>query len=351
MTDSKKNTISLRDIAKVAKCSHTAVSLALRGDSSIPVETQHRIQKLARDMGYKKDPYATALMSMVRAKRPTGISAEIGWIHAIPRELGVDLPSSVEMRRGARERAQELGYRLCELTPLGVEKMSIRRVLQILRARRIQGVVLAHAHKIDTIPYFNSFPWSDFSVATIGDIHPTIPISGVVTDYVTIGLLLYKECVKRGYTRIGCSIPRIIDNYSGGRWNMLLDHMKMNSQRSTWIKPYQEVDHWDEQAFMKWIETTKPEVLLSNDPHLYTILEENGYKIPDDLSFICSNLWDPNSHITGTLIFPNKQGAAAIDIVDAQIRRGEKGNVSNPKTLSISPGWNEGSTLPYKDIK
>ncbi|MEM6822903.1 MAG: LacI family DNA-binding transcriptional regulator [Verrucomicrobiota bacterium] len=113
MEKRKKGTVSLRDVAKTAKCSHTTVSLALRGDSSIPPATQKRILQIAHKMGYKRDPYATALMTLMRGKRPTGIRAEIGWIHAIQPDMGVHHPANINMLKGARARALELGYRLC----------------------------------------------------------------------------------------------------------------------------------------------------------------------------------------------------------------------------------------------
>ncbi|MEM6822902.1 MAG: hypothetical protein AAF558_13300 [Verrucomicrobiota bacterium] len=231
---------------------------------------------------------------------------------------------------------------------MGSDPISLKRLLQILRTRRIQGVVIAHAFKLHRIPYFNRFPWEDFSVAIIGDIHPKIAVSCIVTDYVTTGLMIRRECLRRGYRRIGFAIPKIIDGYSGGRWNMLIDHVMIHSSPSNRIRPYQEVDRWDQDAFLNWVNTSRPDVLVTNDPNLFNILKENAYRIPKDLGFVTSGLWSEEPIITGTILYPEKQGAAAVDIVDAQIRRGEKGPVENPKILSISPSWNEGNSLAAK---
>jgi len=51
--NSKRSRPSLRTVAEVVGLSPTAVSLALRGDSSIPIETRQRVHAAAQSLGYK----------------------------------------------------------------------------------------------------------------------------------------------------------------------------------------------------------------------------------------------------------------------------------------------------------
>jgi len=63
--------VRMRDVADAAGVSIAAVSLALSGNTRIPVETRERIVSLAQQMGYR--PHAGA-----RALR-TEITGSLGW--------------------------------------------------------------------------------------------------------------------------------------------------------------------------------------------------------------------------------------------------------------------------------
>ncbi len=58
--------ITQRDIARHLGVHVSKVSLALRRHSSIPADTRERVEKAARDLGYRQDPALTALMAFRR---------------------------------------------------------------------------------------------------------------------------------------------------------------------------------------------------------------------------------------------------------------------------------------------
>ena len=61
--------VTLRDIARASKLSVSGVSMAMRNDPSIPTATCVRVQHLAQKMGYRPNPYVSALMHSRAAKQ------------------------------------------------------------------------------------------------------------------------------------------------------------------------------------------------------------------------------------------------------------------------------------------
>jgi DNA-binding LacI/PurR family transcriptional regulator len=54
--------VSIKDIARAAHVSHSTVSRALNDSPLISVETEARIQHVAREMGYSPDSQARSLV-------------------------------------------------------------------------------------------------------------------------------------------------------------------------------------------------------------------------------------------------------------------------------------------------
>jgi transcriptional regulator with XRE-family HTH domain len=55
--------VSMADVAKAARVSKNAVSLALRGDPQISESTRRRIEEAAKKLGYRRNPVVGELMA------------------------------------------------------------------------------------------------------------------------------------------------------------------------------------------------------------------------------------------------------------------------------------------------
>ena len=62
-------TPSLRELARSLGLSHTTVSEALRASPRVKASTRERVLKAAREVGYRHNPLAGALMSEMRRSR------------------------------------------------------------------------------------------------------------------------------------------------------------------------------------------------------------------------------------------------------------------------------------------
>lgn len=212
----KNSTPTLRDIALAADVSPMTVSLALRNQTTVSAATRERIQALAAQMGYRRDPVVARLMAQLpRSRRMHSPLLAFVTDHPKPME---SLRSEVDVSsyRGAAQRAQELGYRLEEFQVTG--KMSAARLSRILRNRGIEGVIIGPLRHAETrLP----LDWRHFACVAIGHSLVEPRINRVCNNQFQGISLALVEMHRLGYRRIGLVISadndlRVNHIYLGG---------------------------------------------------------------------------------------------------------------------------------------
>ncbi len=127
---------TIKDIAKMARVSPTAVSMALNGRPGVSEKTREKIRKIAKDIGYYPNYVAKTLIG----KR----SQSIGLIVS-----NIADPFYTELASGVEKRANEKGYALI-LCNTNWSLEAERRFIDVLRARGVDGIILATVEKGDT---------------------------------------------------------------------------------------------------------------------------------------------------------------------------------------------------------
>ena len=92
-----KNNLTIRDIAKMAKVSHTTVSRALNNDPNISDKTKRRILALVDKLGFKPDPRARNLV--LKKSKLIGLVV-----------TDIRNPFYAELARGIEDKAHQLGF-------------------------------------------------------------------------------------------------------------------------------------------------------------------------------------------------------------------------------------------------
>lgn len=195
--------ITLQQIAKAADCGLATVSYALRNDQRIHPDTRQRIRAIARDLGYRPNPRFSALMSHIRQSRPVAAGERIAfvWVRTPRAESAAD-PFLQRVFRGARQRAETLGFRL-EQFWTDEPRMSDRRLSDVIKARGIQGLLLSPVmHEADVAL---DFEWEHFASAVIGSArwNPELHHAGH-HHYLSMGMALEK------LAQSGCRRPLAI---------------------------------------------------------------------------------------------------------------------------------------------
>ena len=151
--------VTMRALAEMAGVSVQSVSLALRNQPSIGLETRTRIQALARQLGYTPDPQIVKLMHHLRIGHQHKLGASVCFLTTRPptaRETFCDL-----LLAGAIEGARTAGFshHVIHVEP---EKMPRDRLMRMLHARGVEGLLLLPM--ADLRPLDDLLNWREFSV-------------------------------------------------------------------------------------------------------------------------------------------------------------------------------------------
>lgn len=339
MTHARQPT--MQQIADAASVSRMAVSLALRNSPKISAQTTKRIQEIAEQMGYRPNPLVSALMTQLRHGREVKRSSTLAYITAYPSEDGWRRPGPfVAFHEGARRRAEQLGYTLEDwwLTRPGI---TAQRFCDILYTRDIHGLIIA------PLPAGGGelqLDWERFAVATIGysvdapDLHRASNHQfGTITEAL-------EELKQLGYRRIGLALTAESDARVKHHWSagMLAYQQQIPTNERI---PLLLTDGPFTRLLAAWFCEYRPEVIISQEWQVMRVLDSLGLRVPQDVAFAHLAVGDDEHHWAGMNQNSELVGAAAVDLVDAQLRRNERGIPNVPKTVLIPGYWVPGPTV------
>lgn len=332
----------MQQIADVAGVSRMAVSLALRNSPKISTQTSRRIRAIADELGYRPNPLVSALMTQLRHARETKRTSTIAYVTTDETEDGWQRPGPfVAFFEGARRRAEQLGYTL-ERWWLQRPGVTPERFCEILAHRDIHGMIVAPLPPGGGCPEVG---WCDFAAATIGFslTHPNLHRASNA-QYTTI-LTALNELEKLGYRRIGLAMKAETDARVEHRWSagMLVYQQKLAAADRV---PLLLTDENFERGFATWLSDHQPDVVLTHEAQVLELLQGRGLRVPEDIGFAFLAL-TAERHLEWAGMDQNAElvGAAALDLVDAQLRRNERGVPKVPKTLLIPGFWLPGPTV------
>ncbi len=186
--------VNIKDIARLAKVSHTTVSRALNNKSRIRPETKEKILAIARELGYRPNLIAKSLVS----KRTKTLGLVI---------TNIANPFYTELAQGIEKTATRLGYNiiLCSTqSNIAIEKQYI----EMLRSKGVDGIIFSSAHIED--PNIVSLAEEGFPVVLVNrrTYHPLVKerIDYVGVDNVQGGYLAVEHLIRLGHQRWVCRI-------------------------------------------------------------------------------------------------------------------------------------------------
>jgi LacI family transcriptional regulator len=124
-----KHNTTIKDIARVAELSVTAVSMALNGRPGVSQKTRDKVLRIAKELEYLPNYIAKSLIG--KRSNTLGLIIE-----------NIADPFYAELALGIEEKAAELGYSLLIYNTGGSLKRE-KHCLDNLRARGVDGVILS----------------------------------------------------------------------------------------------------------------------------------------------------------------------------------------------------------------
>lgn len=337
----------MADVARAAGVSKNAVSLALRHDPQIPAGTRERIEKIARELGYRYDPVAAELMARLR-KRGAGARATIALFNANQDPDALTrhptIPTYVD---GCRRRATERGY---GLDPFWLHDPAVRghALLRIMRSRGLRGVLLVGMMRTNRIPaHFQ--PIIDAFPCIITGVRSREPaLSFACVDHYNLTLRAVEKALVLGYRRPALVLDRTIDKLVDGRFSAgyLIGLGALPPARRP--QPFYEVDaaRKDRSTFARWLATEKPDMIFTLYHEVRSWLEELGYRVPRDIGLAQLERRANHPDWAGMEQHNDLSGEAAVDMVIGMMHRGEHGAPAFPRASLIGSSWINGASLP-----
>jgi Transcriptional regulators len=332
---------TVRELAKLAGVSPSAVSLALRNHPRVSQETRARVLAIAKERGYAPDPLTSTLMGRLRTarkKRQTERLAFLTW-WGEPNGWRRNR-NNVLWFEGARDRAQSLGYTL-EQVWAAEPGLTSARLGRMLYSRGIRGVI--------TTPFPRSrrhlkLDWRHFAVVGISKtvIKPEIHQA---SHFHHNGILLALHNLKRrGYRRVGLvnlmeQVERVRHGWISGNFVYQQSVPEKNRVPPLILK------EWSRDQFAAWLERHRPDAILSSSSAKpLQFLRELGLSAPGEIGFASLDLQTSDHTVSGIDQQHPLIAAAAVDLVTAQLQRNEFGLPACPTTIHLNGVWRDGAT-------
>jgi LacI family transcriptional regulator len=336
-----KARVTLRDVARRLKVSHTTISRALRNDPQISSAMRQRVREAADEMGHRPDPLLSALAQYRHGKLTKTISAELAWINAWPNPA--QLRQFKEFNNywgGAFEEAERCGFRLEEF--IINEQMSLQRLQKILQTRNIRGILIPPHGNVRTA--WADFNWEDFCIVRFGHSVSAPRAHVVSSDQLTDGMLAFENIWKQGYRRIGLVTSGKMRTRFGAGY--LFSQMKWSpdAQLPT-LTVAQERGKTDERSLKVWLKKNRPDAILTDVCEVRAMLENIGCLVPQDIGLAALSVLDGNAD-AGIDQNSREIGKAAVQMLISLINHNERGIPEVCRELLIEGSWVNGSTLP-----
>lgn len=340
--------VPLSAIAAAANVSRMTVSLALRNSPSLPASTRHRIQDLARRMGYRPDPDIAHLMERIREKRRHVQRNTIAYLTAYEGHFTwKDHPTQLMYYSGAKQRAQEYGYVLEEFW-LRETGMTERRLSEIIRNRGIEGLIVAPLPS--TAPLYKDFNWEYFSAVELGYSLAKPALHRACNHQFQSMMTLIKELAHRGYRRFGLAVHIEQDERVNYHWRgaFAAGSSLWGAQPSV---PPLLASKWTIDVFDQWLQDHGPDVIITVSAEVHDWLERLGRKIPEDVALANVDLRPTMAGTTGIDQNSVLVGATAVDLLISLVRHGERGIPNVPKIIMVEGRFVSGKTAPRVERK
>ncbi len=335
---------TLKDIAARAGLSIAAVSMALKNHPSLPAKTKDRVKKIAAELNYAPDPALSALAAHRNQLRVRNNFSVIGLISNWKNpDDWTKLNSAQEVIEGAKSRALELGYTLQHFWARA-DGATPERFSKVLKTRGIRGIILA---PFEGFQDRFDLDWESFSIVTIEKPAKYPFFHHVMQNQYADYLLCWDKLRQRGYTRVGLVVRTDLADRASHQWEAA--HSYAQSQMDTKLDaiPILNLDKTDKADTVRsWLQTHKPQAVISRCDDFFEAADAEGIKIPDDVAYVSLNVSDDRPSVSGIYQHRKAMGATAVDVLNTLLQRNQRGPLEVSIGTQVDGSWRKGYSLP-----
>lgn len=340
--------VSQRDIAARLGVTHATVSMALRDSPRISETRRQEIKALAQSMGYSPDPMLRQLAAYRSTQSPKPLQSCIAWLNTWdpPKDYFQESEYAAYWR-GALNGANRNGFQLEEIAVAHLQ-LSPSRLIEILHARNIQGVIIP--------PVFGNYPfekcdWTGIAVVKLGFSCSTLHSHIVTSDQYEGGALAAKSMIEGGYNRVGFVSTSRFERITRGNFAAGFVHMRdsltIPKDRLSNLILDDPLRPSAQRRFYQWFRSRKPSAILYSEHPIDIWIMELGLNIPKDIALAGTSIFDSGVD-SGLDQFPEEIGSNAVDFVTSMIIERHFGLPEHRRCLLVEPTWKYRKTLPKR---
>lgn len=341
--------VSMRDIAEQAGVHVSTVSLALKDSPRIREDTRQKINQIAIELGYRRNPYLSTLMQSRRVRKVPQSSPVIGYISfGSSRDEWKSVQVEFDFFRGCQAAALKRGYKVEDFW-IREPGLSEHRFSNILYSRGIQGLILGPSREADEHVQLD---WNKFSAVAIGYSIHSPQLHKVTNNHFLSTIRVMDYCAQMGIKRVGFAVQELHTMRLQHRWlgAYLAKRRELGMDQD--VEPLI-TKNWSSSVLLEWYNRYKPELIIGPfGTSVSNWLRKAGLKVPEDVQAISLACPRPGHEVTG--VFENSFGigAKAVQMVIGMVEQTEKGVPEAPTTLSMEGVWNPGTTIrqPWKNV-
>ena len=333
---------SIREIARLAGVSPSAVSLAMRGTGRIAPATRAKIMAVVKKSGYTINPLFSKALSLARQSPASRYRETIALILEYATETGPDYQK--QMHEAAVKCATGMGYKLESFIVSG-KPVEHRRLSRILKARGIRGVIVIP--RLEHLQPRLHLNWSELASVEIGRTlwHPRNLHHVETSDYhkVIEALHILK---KAGYRRVGMAIEPMQNQHQRGTYYAAYLVSQLRQPERSRIPVLAATGPWGEATFRAWYERYTPDVLfIHHAPEICGWLKNMKVRWPEDISLFCVNAKD--AKMSGLVRDYPGLGRSAVEMLSLLLESGELGLLERARSWLVDEHWQAGTTLAH----
>lgn len=336
-----------REISQASGFSQSAVSHALRGTHNVSAATRKKILTIARKMGWRPNPFASAYMAHLRSQRRTRtLQASLAFLISNPDDgrLSAQLPHIRKHYQGAEERARELGYGL-EHFWLHEPHLTGQRLTSILRSRNIPGVIAPGV--VQPAKIFSELDWRRFSSVAMGFTPSKSSMHRVTADTFDGFALVMANIRRLGYRKIAVVVSDAYDEQvnHGVHFPVYYAREQWRDEQDIGICRFATDGAEEIPRIQAWLRQHRPEVVLGEEI-TWRAIRDMKWRVPQDVAFANVDWSENYPDIAGFNQRHELHGAVAVELLVSQIVQNDRGLPPIPRVTLVPGAWADGPSMP-----
>ena len=337
--------VTMGDVAAKLGLHPSTVSLALRDSPRIAKATRARVKETAVAMGYRVNPYLSALMRSRSQGADPGKPPVIALVTAGKTPDESTYGHNVrEFIRGCNTVAEDLGIRT-EHFWLGDATLTAERLNRMLCSRGIPGAVLLSSGrsraKMD-------HPWHDLAIVRYGILERFPVYDWVQANHHGNMERLLAILRGEGLQRIGFAMdtPYGYDNLNPWLSIYVLEQWSLPPRKR--LKPWLDPEPTFE-GFQAWLDKEKPDAVVCVRPSkILGWLDQLGLRVPEDIGVATLGTAEVGGSISGIVENARTSSKLACEMLLDRIHKSQMGQQETPRHVTVSGQWNRGETIRYR---